>query len=244
MGRIYYPDWAVILPNPLEPGRVPGPAGGFDGRAGEFGVGVDPAAAGRPGPCGRDQGGDVGIARNSALDRLGQHPFGVLGRELLQVAGGVAVDRDHRGGQHRGPDVAVGNCAVRGVEQEPNLALGVRDGQGGVAGAIADIPGDATAYSHRDALIEFTTGDDWTGPDEDDARITATRAYAAGLTPYTSGTYVNTIADADSTAIHRAYSPAELAGLQALRRTYDPTNVFTRTPLNTPSAPTGAWESA
>jgi hypothetical protein len=93
------------------------------------------------------QGGDVGIARNSALDRLGQHPFGVLGRELLQVAGGVAVDRDHRGGRHRGPDVAVGNCAVRGVEQEPNLALGVRDGQGGVAGAIADIPGDATAYT-------------------------------------------------------------------------------------------------
>ncbi|GAA1530949.1 FAD-binding oxidoreductase [Kribbella lupini] len=101
-------------------------------------------------------------------------------------------------------------------------------------GAIADVPDDATAFSHRDALIEFTTGDDWTDPDEDDARVAATRAYAAGLTPYTSGTYVNTIADADSAAIHRAYSPAKLAALQALKHTYDPTNVFTRTPLNTP----------
>ncbi|MEU4191861.1 FAD-binding oxidoreductase [Kribbella sp. NPDC026611] len=101
-------------------------------------------------------------------------------------------------------------------------------------GAILDVPDADTAYSHRDALVEFTTGDDWTDPAEDVARIAAARAYAAGLEPYTSGSYVNTIADEDATAVHRAYSPAKLTRLQQLKRSYDPDNVFNRTPL-TPS---------
>ncbi|WP_427885333.1 FAD-binding oxidoreductase [Kribbella sp. GL6] len=98
-------------------------------------------------------------------------------------------------------------------------------------GAITDVPDDATAFSHRDALLEFTTGDDWTDPAEDADRITTARAYAATLEPYTSGSYVNTIADEDPTAVHRAYSPEKLTRLRDLKSTYDPTNVFNRTAL-------------
>lgn len=95
-------------------------------------------------------------------------------------------------------------------------------------GAIGDVPDGETAYSHRDALVEFTTGDGWTDPGEDAARITAARAYAAALEPYTSGSYVNTIADEDPAVIGRAYSPAKLARLRRLKDTYDPDNVFKR----------------
>jgi FAD/FMN-containing dehydrogenase len=98
-------------------------------------------------------------------------------------------------------------------------------------GAIGDVPDDATAYSHRDALVEFTTGDDWTDPAEDDAHITAARTYAAGLEPYTSGSYVNTIADDDPAAVHRAYSPDKLARLLQVKNNYDPENVFNQTAL-------------
>jgi FAD/FMN-containing dehydrogenase len=98
-------------------------------------------------------------------------------------------------------------------------------------GAVADVPDGDTAYSHRDALVEFTTGDAWTDPTEDAARITATRTYAAALEPYTSGTYVNTIADNDPTTIHRAYSPPTLTRLHHLKSTYDPTNTFNQSPL-------------
>jgi FAD/FMN-containing dehydrogenase len=98
-------------------------------------------------------------------------------------------------------------------------------------GAILDVPDADTAYSHRDALVEFTTGADWTDPAEDDAYITSARSYAAGLEPYTSGSYVNTIADEDASAVRRAYSSAKLHRLYELKRTYDPDNVFTRTPL-------------
>ncbi|GAA3125011.1 FAD/FMN-containing dehydrogenase [Kribbella aluminosa] len=98
-------------------------------------------------------------------------------------------------------------------------------------GAIGDVPDDATAYSHRDALVEFTTGDDWTDPAEDADRIAAARAYAAALEPYTSGSYVNTLADDDPAAVHRAYSPEKLTLLRQLRATYDPDNIFTQTAL-------------
>jgi FAD/FMN-containing dehydrogenase len=98
-------------------------------------------------------------------------------------------------------------------------------------GAVADVADAATAYSHRDAQVEFTTGADWTDPAEDETRLAVARTYAAGLEPYTSGTYVNTIADDDPSAVNRAYSSAKLARLQDLKRTYDPDNVFTRTPL-------------
>ncbi|HZX05747.1 FAD-binding oxidoreductase [Kribbella sp.] len=99
-------------------------------------------------------------------------------------------------------------------------------------GAITDVPDAETAYSHRDALVEFTTGDDWTDPAEDTTRITAARTYAATLEPYTSGSYVNTFADNDPTAVRRAYTPEKLTRLHHLKSTYDPTNTFSHTPLS------------
>jgi len=96
-------------------------------------------------------------------------------------------------------------------------------------GAIADVPDEESAYSHRDALVEFTTAAGWTDPAEDEARVAAARRYAAGLEPYTSGAYVNTIADEDDDAVRQAYSTDKLARLHHLKCTYDPTNLFHRT---------------
>ncbi|TDO44936.1 FAD/FMN-containing dehydrogenase [Kribbella sp. VKM Ac-2527] len=96
-------------------------------------------------------------------------------------------------------------------------------------GAIADEPDEDSAFSHRDALVEFTTAAGWTNPAEDGPRIAAARRYAAGLEPYASGAYVNTFADQDDSALRRAYSPAKLARLRDLKRAYDPANIFHRT---------------
>jgi FAD/FMN-containing dehydrogenase len=96
-------------------------------------------------------------------------------------------------------------------------------------GAVADVPAGTSAYSHRDALVEFTTSAGWTDPTEDDAKIGAVRKYAAGLEPFASGSYVNTLSDDDATSVRRAYSTADLTALAAVKRQYDPTNVFHRT---------------
>jgi FAD/FMN-containing dehydrogenase len=121
------------------------------------------------------------------------------------------------------PDAAID--AFLALDNNPGARLTLN------GGAVADVPDGATAYSHRDALVEFTTGDDWTDPGEDAARIAAARTYAAALEPYTSGSYVNTIADNDAAAVHRAYSPETLTRLRQIKHSYDPDNVFHRTAL-------------
>ncbi|TCO44064.1 FAD/FMN-containing dehydrogenase [Kribbella antiqua] len=174
--------------------------------------------------------GDVSEGRRllSAYSTVGK-PVGQRVRELsyldLQTesddAEGHALRRYCKGHYLRSlPDAAIDAFLAEGNNSGRMTLNG---------GAILD--GADSAFSHRDALVEFTTGAGWTDPAEDEDRIAAARRYAAGLEPYTSGTYVNTIADEDATAVHRAYSPDKLARLRALKHTYDPENVFRRTPL-------------
>ncbi|MFG1949379.1 FAD-binding oxidoreductase [Nonomuraea sp. NPDC048826] len=97
-------------------------------------------------------------------------------------------------------------------------------------GAIADVPVEDAAFSHRDTMFEFGAGSRWTDPAEDDARMSAARAAGAALDPYASGVYVNSLT-ADELAdarrgVRRAYSAAKLARLTAVKTAYDPANVF------------------
>jgi hypothetical protein len=93
-------------------------------------------------------------------------------------------------------------------------------------GAIGDVDDDASAYSQRDAFVEFVTGPRWTDPGEDEARMAAARRYASALEPFASGVYVNALSDEGMSGVQRAYKPAKLARLTAIKRQYDPDNVF------------------
>jgi FAD/FMN-containing dehydrogenase len=103
-------------------------------------------------------------------------------------------------------------------------------------GAIADVSGDATAFSHREALGELVIRAGWTDPREDELRMEAARAYARSLEPFASGTYVNTADDEGQAGTRRAYSEAKLARLTALKDRYDPANVFHRNTNIKPTA--------
>jgi FAD/FMN-containing dehydrogenase len=93
-------------------------------------------------------------------------------------------------------------------------------------GAIAEVPDDDTAFSQRGAQFEFVAAARWSDPEEDDARMSAARACAASLEPFTIGAYVNAMSDEGSAGVRRAYPPRKLAGLTALKDAYDPDNVF------------------
>lgn len=99
-------------------------------------------------------------------------------------------------------------------------------------GAIADVPDDDAAFSHRDTLFEFVTATRWDDPAEDETRIARLRQYAATLTPYANGAYVNTL---NGDSISRAFPPAKLARLTALKTAYDPANVFHLNPTSGPA---------
>ncbi len=90
-------------------------------------------------------------------------------------------------------------------------------------GAIAEVPDADTAFSHRDTAFEFVTATRWEDPADDAARIAMVREYAAGLEPYASGAYVNTL---NGEPVRRAFPAAKLARLRALKTVWDPANVF------------------
>jgi FAD/FMN-containing dehydrogenase len=109
--------------------------------------------------------------------------------------------------------------ALRALLRNPGVGASLQ----AYGGAIADVPDEAAAFSHRDTLFELVTAMRWEDPAEDESWIRTLREYAATLAPYASGVYVNTL---NGDPIQRAFPPAKLDRLTALKTTYDPGNVF------------------
>jgi FAD/FMN-containing dehydrogenase len=93
-------------------------------------------------------------------------------------------------------------------------------------GAIADVPNEDSAFSHRDTLVEFFGGHTWTDPADDAERMESARRFGNAMEPFASGVYVNALADDDQAGVRRAYGDAKLRRLAGLKRRWDPDNVF------------------
>ena len=106
-----------------------------------------------------------------------------------------------------------------------------------LGGAMSRVPADATAFAHRDkqALVMVTNF----GPlaDAEPARVRTEQIWQA-LRPYASGVYVNFLGDEGERRVREAYPPATYARLAALKKRYDPTNLF-HLNQNIPPARTG-----
>jgi FAD/FMN-containing dehydrogenase len=88
---------------------------------------------------------------------------------------------------------------------------------------------DATAYSHRDARYNLILIACWADPGESEIHVRWTRDLWEALVPYsTGGVYVNNVgseADDGATMIRSAYG-ANYPRLAALKKRYDPANLF------------------
>jgi FAD/FMN-containing dehydrogenase len=124
------------------------------------------------------------------------------------------------------PDEAIEAFLGRGQTVESDPELLPYGGFQSYGGAIAEVREDETAFSHRDALVEFVAVAAWADPAEDEARMSAARRWAAAIEPYASGVYVNDLADEGEAGVRRAYGPHKLARLAALKLRYDPDNRF------------------
>jgi FAD/FMN-containing dehydrogenase len=147
-------------------------------------------------------------------------------QQMDDVVGGHAYRRYSKGHYLRQfPEEAIEAFLRRGTadgrgENLPSVGLQA------YGGAIADVPEEDTAFSHRGTLFEFGTGTRWTDPAEDQARMAVARRSAAALEPFASGVYVNALSDEGAEGVRRAYPPEKLARLTALKDAYDPDNVF------------------
>jgi FAD/FMN-containing dehydrogenase len=94
-------------------------------------------------------------------------------------------------------------------------------------GAIARVPEDAMAFGNRAATYNVHYLSMWVDPAEDSRNVDFTRAILAAMKPWsTGGVYLNFIGDEGRARVRSAFTPATWDRLQALKRVWDPDNVF------------------
>ncbi|WP_258907522.1 FAD-binding oxidoreductase [Actinokineospora sp. UTMC 2448] len=171
---------------------------------------------------------DAGRALASELNALGT-PRSAVVRELSYLD---LQTRDDTVQKHAIRRYSAGHYLPELTDAAIDAFLTVEDGfvpnQGlqAYGGAIADVPDDDAAFGFRGTEFEYGAGMSWTDPAEDSDRIADARRTAAHLAPHAAGVYVNMLADEGAAGVRRAYPPAKLARLTALKDVYDPDNVF------------------
>jgi hypothetical protein len=113
-------------------------------------------------------------------------------------------------------------------------ALEASTGAGSVAvlwplgGAIARVAEGATAYANRRAAFQCQFNQTWAEESEDEERRDKCRAMYQAIAPFAScGVYVNNLNPDESEArLIEAYGAEKLMRLRAIKRRYDPDNVF------------------
>lgn len=94
-------------------------------------------------------------------------------------------------------------------------------------GAISRVPEDATAYAGRASAFDLSTDADWSDPAQDEAMFDWCRRVLAVTEPDRAlGAYANGNSDVGPEESRRIYGDAKLARLAALKREWDPDNIF------------------
>ena len=95
-----------------------------------------------------------------------------------------------------------------------------------LGGAMARVPADATAFAHRASRIMVNVAAFYNGPEDQAMREAWVSDFAAALRQGDAGAYVNFLGDEGEARIREAYPGATWDRLAAIKRRYDPTNLF------------------
>jgi FAD/FMN-containing dehydrogenase len=93
-----------------------------------------------------------------------------------------------------------------------------------LGGAMARVPADATAYAHRTAKIMLNTAALYGPPEEEPIHEEWVEKFAAALKQGDDGAYVNFLSNQGD--VRAAYPGRTWDRLRAIKRQYDPTNLF------------------
>jgi FAD/FMN-containing dehydrogenase len=95
-----------------------------------------------------------------------------------------------------------------------------------LGGAIARVPADATAYAHRGSPIMTNVAAFYDGPEDKAVREAWVNEFAADLRQSDTGAYANFLGDEGAERVRAAYPDGTWDRLTAIKRRYDPTNLF------------------
>jgi hypothetical protein len=95
-----------------------------------------------------------------------------------------------------------------------------------LGGAVARVPADATAYAHRSSRILVNLAAFYEGEQERVQRQAWVDDFAARLDQGDPGAYVNFVGDEGQARVRAAYPASTYERLAAVKRRYDPANLF------------------
>jgi FAD/FMN-containing dehydrogenase len=95
-----------------------------------------------------------------------------------------------------------------------------------LGGAMARVPDDATAFAHRQSEIMVNVAAIYGSPDEASVHEDWVTDFAAALRQSDDGMYVNFVGDEGEESIRASYPGETWDRLAAIKRRYDPTNLF------------------
>ena len=94
-------------------------------------------------------------------------------------------------------------------------------------GAVARVPAADSAFAQRDALFNLAVIARWTDPATAGSHVDWARRSSEAMRPFASGgVYVNYLGDEGEERIRAAYGAEKYAKLVAIKKQYDPTNLF------------------
>lgn len=95
-----------------------------------------------------------------------------------------------------------------------------------LGGAMARVPADATAFAHRASRIMVNVAAFYEGPEDRIVREAWVSDFAAALCQSDADAYVNFLGDEGEARVRAAYPGTTWDRLVAIKRRYDPTNLF------------------
>ena len=95
-----------------------------------------------------------------------------------------------------------------------------------MGGAVSRVAEDATAFTSRDAGYTFNITGMTDGPDGFDEEREWSRDFWSALAPHHMGVYVNFLMEEGEERVREAYGAEKYDRLKALKRKYDPENLF------------------
>jgi FAD/FMN-containing dehydrogenase len=104
-----------------------------------------------------------------------------------------------------------------------------------MGGAVARVGEDETAFNGRNAGFTYNIAASTATAEGFDEEREWVRNFWSALEPHFTGVYVNFLMEEGEARVRQAYGPDKYARLQALKRKYDPENVF-RLNQNVPPA--------
>ena len=162
------------------------------------------------------------------VDQIGPMPYLAL---QTMLDGSFPRGRKYYWKAHLAQDI--GDAAIDVIVRyfaavpSPFSALGFQQ----LGNAATRVSPDATAFSHRDARYDFLMLSGWEDPAEAARNIEWTRKLYDEMRPLLhAGIYVNAVGEDSAQLVKAAYRPETLARLVALKRKYDPLNLFRLNP--------------